>query len=206
MVMKQIDTQESPMKPISPILLLPVTIFSFLGGTLLGRGSRKNLSMLPPSKEGPLPGVPLLSWERFITIVAVAPKRTVTPRGRMGYFGLDARRLADVGFMTRPRKTTVGGETGVWTGEWRAPLTTEKFLGSAPAQYEAFRRSMMKMTPRVGAFVGCGIDGSRATLSGLLGVGHLAGEAGVESWVKNPDIRRRFKATTANFARTNGIF
>ena len=194
------------MKPISPILFLPVAIFSFLGGTLLGRGSRKNLSMLPPSKEGPLRGVPLLSWERFITIVAVAPKRTVTPRGRMGYFGLDARRLADVGFMTRPRKTSVDGETGVWTGEWKPPLSTEKFLGSTPAQYEAFKRSMRTMSPRVGAHVGCSVDGAKATLSGLLGVGHLAGEAGVESWVKNPDIRRRFKATTTNFTRTNGIF
>jgi len=194
------------MKPMSPLLFFPVAIFSFLGGALLGRGSRKNLSMLPPGKEGALRGVPLLSWERFITIVAVAPKKAVTPRGRMGYFGLDARRLADVGFMTRPRKTTVGGETGVWTGEWKKPLTAKKFLESAPAQYEAFRRSMRTMAPKVGAFVGTSIDGSRATLSGLLGVGHLAGEAGVESWVRDPDVRRRFKATTASFARTNGVF
>lgn len=193
------------MKTMSPIVLLPVSIFSFLGGAILGR-SRKNLSMLPPTKEGPLRGVPMLSWEKFITIMAISPKRTITPRGRMGAFGLDARRLADVGFMTRPRKTTVGGETGVWTGEWNSPLTTEKFLESTPAQYEAFRRSMRAMAPKVGRFIGYSVDGARATLSGLLGVGHLAGEAGVESWVRDPETRRRFKATTARFAQANNIF
>jgi hypothetical protein len=124
----------------------------------------------------------------------------------MGTFGLDARRLSDVGFMTKPKKTTIGSETGVWTGEWKAPLTSEKFLESTPAQYEAFKRSMKIMSPKVGAFIGSDIDGVKATLSGLLGVGHLAGEAGVESWVKSPEIRRKFKATTANFNRANHIF
>lgn len=193
------------MKDINPIALIPVSIFSFLGGAVLLR-SRKNLSMLPPEKQGPLPGVPIAAWTRFISIMAIVPKKTVTPRGRMGAFGLDARRLADVGFMEKPRKATVGGETGVWVGEWKAPLSTEKFLNSTPAQYEAFKRSMKIMAPKVGSFVGADIGGVKATLSGLLGVGHLAGEAGVESWVKNEDVRRKFKATTANFIKTNNIF
>ena len=139
------------LKPISPIALIPVGIFAFLGGAALGR-SRKGLSMIAP------------------------------------------------------RKATVGGEAGVWIGEWKRPLTTEKFLGSMPAQYVAFKRSMSRMAPRVSGFVGADVDGEKCSLSGLLGVGHLAGEAGVESWVKNPDVRSRFKSTTANFARTNGIF
>lgn len=193
------------MKAISPIALLPVGIFSFLGGAALGR-SRKGLSMLTPEKQGPLPGVPLVSWSRFITIMAVAPKKTVTPRGRMGTFGIDARRLADVGFMEKPRKASIGGETGVWTGDWKKPLSTETFLASTPAQYESFKRSMKLMAPSVGAFVGADIDGVKATLSGLLGVGHLAGEAGVKSWVSSPEIRKKFKNTTANFHRTNNVF
>jgi hypothetical protein len=65
---------------------------------------------------------------------------------------------------------------------------------------------MKLMAPKVGAFVGADIGGVKATLSGLLGVGHLAGEAGVESWVKSGDVRRKFKATTANFVKTNNIF
>lgn len=191
------------MKELSPIILLPVGVFSFLAGAAFGR-SRKELSMLKPSS--PLPGVPLIHWERFVTIMAVAPKRHVTPRHRFGAFGLDARRLSDVGFMEKPRKTTIGGEAGVWTGEWKKPLTTKKFLDSMPVQYLAFKRSVTKMIPKVTGLVGAKIDGKECTLSGLLGVGHLAGEAGVESWVKNPEMRNRFTATTQKFNQTNGIF
>jgi len=194
------------MKSISPLTLIPVGIFAFLGGAAFGR-SRKGLSMIGPKKGGsPIDGVPLLKWERFVTVMAVAPRRRVTPRYRIGTFGMDARRLADVGFMVAPRKATVGGETGVWIGEWKRPLTTDKFLGSMPAQYVAFKRSMIRMIPKVAGFVGADVEGTKCSLSGLLGVGHLAGEAGVESWVKSPDIRKRFKSTTSNFAKTNGIF
>ena len=193
------------MKPVNPLFLIPIGIFSFLGGAAFGR-SRKGLSMTKPGRDGPLPGIPIAHWERFITVMAIAPKRQVSPRYRLGTFGLDARRLADVGFMQSPRKVAVGGESGVWTGEWKRPLTTEKFLGSMPVQYTAFKRSMARMAPKVAGFVGTEIEGTKATLSGLLGVGHLAGEAGVKSWVEDPDVRKRFKATTANFARTNGIF
>lgn len=193
------------MKTVNSIILLPVAIFSFLGGAVLGR-SRKNLSMLKPDKGSPLTGVPLAAWSRFVTVMVMAPKRTVTPRGRMGSFGFDARRLADVGFMEKPRKATVGGETGVWTGDWKAPLSTEKFLDSTPAQYEAFSRSMRKMAPKIGSFIGRDVDGVKATLSGLLGVGHLSGETGVAGWVADADTRKKFKNTTANFAKTNGIF
>lgn len=191
------------MKPVNPLFFIPIGIFSFLGGAAFGR-SRKGLSMAKPGS--PISSIPLAHWERFVTVMVVAPKKKITPRYRLGSFGLDARRLADVGFMQSPRKVTVGSENGVWTGEWKRPLTTEKFLDSMPAQYTAFKRSMTRMTPKVAGFVGVEIDGTKATLSGLLGVGHLAGEAGVASWVRDPEVRKRFKATTANFARTNGIF
>ena len=193
------------MRTMNPLTLIPVGIFAFLGGAVFGR-SRRGLSMITPKKGSPIDGVPLVKWERVITVMAVAPRRRMTPRCRLGTFGMDARRLADVGFMVAPRKATVGGEAGVWIGEWKKPLTTDKFLGSMPAQYVAFKRSMSRMIPKVSGFVGADVDGTKCSLSGLLGVGHMAGEAGVESWVKDPDIRRRFKSTTANFARTNGIF
>ena len=193
------------MKDIHPIALIPVSIFAFLGGAWLGR-SRKGMSMLPASKQGPLGMIPLASWGRFVSIMAIAPRDRVTPRYRMGTFGMDTRRLADVGFMVEPHKATVGGETGVWIGKWKAPLTTDKFLGSMPAQYEAFKRSMSKMIPAVAGFVGRNVGGTKCSLSGLLGVGHLAGEMGVKGWVEDPSIRTKFKATTANFAKTNGIF
>jgi hypothetical protein len=187
------------------LALVPVSIFSFLGGLSIGK-SRKGLSMLPPEKRSPLPGVPLRSWERYITVMVVSPKNHVSPRGRLGYFGMDARRLADVGFMTRPRKATVGGETGVWTGNWVSPLTDEAFLGNAPVQYEAFARSMRGLAGKVAPLVGIKIDGRAATLSGLLAAGHLAGDAGVLTWVRDPSIRSKFRATTSNFEKANGLF
>ncbi len=121
-------------------------------------------------------------------------------------FGMDSRRLADVGFMRSPRKTTVGAETGVWTGEWVAPLTQEKFLASTGAQYEALSRSMRKMAPKMAAHVGRTVDGKKISLSGLLAVGHLAGEDGVASWVADPAVRQKFGQTTRNFERANGLF
>jgi hypothetical protein len=193
------------MRPISPLSLIPIGIFAFLGGTVFGR-SRKGLSMTVPKKGSPVDGVPLLKWERFVAVMAASPRQRITPRYRLGTFGMDARRLSDVGFMVAPRKAVVGGETGVWIGEWKQPLTTEKFLGSMPAQYVAFKRSMSRMIPKVSGFVGSDVDGTKCSLSGLLGVGHLAGEAGVKSWVESPVIRKRFKSTTAKFASTNGIF
>ena len=189
---------------MNPLIMIPIGIFAFLGGAVFGR-SRKGLSMTVPKKGSPIDGVPLLKWERFVTVMAVTPRQRVTPRYRLGTFGMDARRLSDVGFMVTPRKATVGGEAGVWIGEWKKPLTTDKFLGSMPAQYVAFKRSMIRMVPKVSGFVGADVDGTKCSLSGLLGVGHLAGEAGIESWVRSPDVRRRFRSTTANFARTNGI-
>jgi len=190
---------------MSPIFLLPVGLFGFLGGAAFCT-SRKGLSMLPPEHPSPLPGVPHLAWEKFVAVMVVSPKNAATPRGRLGMFGMDARRLSDVGFMSRPRKTSVGDETGVWTGEWRTPLTREKFLASSPAQYEAFARSMRRMVPKVSRMVGLPVSGSPCTLSGLLAAGHLAGEDGIASWVADPAVREKFKATTANFNRANGLF
>ncbi len=192
------------MREISPLTLLPVGAFAFLGGAALFT-NRKGLSMLPKS-DGPIEGVPIVCWQRFVAAMVVAPKNTVSSRGRTGMFGMDARRLCDVGFMDKAKKSTVAGETGVWVGEWKKPVTTEKFLASTPLQYEAFKRSMTRMAPKVQGLVGRTVDGTRATLSGLLGVGHLAGEEGARSWVEEPKIRARFAATTKNFHRCNGIF
>lgn len=162
--------------------------------------------MLPAERRSPLPGVPGRSWERFVSIMVVAPRANKTPRGRLGYFGLDARALADVGFMAGARKTAVGGVPGVWSGTWRPPLTEEGFLGSAAAQYEALCRSMRRLRPGVAPLVGTPVGTRRATLSGLLAAGHLAGLAGVRSWAADPAVREKFRATTANFERANGVF
>ena len=147
-----------------------------------------------------------MSWTRFVRTMARHPRSYDGPRGRMGAFGMDARRLADVGLCTAPKKATVGSETGVWTAAWKKPLSKEGYLRSLPVQYFGFKRSMQLMVPKVAGFVGADVDEKRCTLSGLLGVSHLAGQAGVASWVRDANVRKKFAKTTETFNLTNGIF
>jgi len=188
-----------------PALIIPVAIFSFLGGSVLGR-SRRGLSMLPDGRTSPFSMVPLAAWRKFVAVMVVRPKDAVGPRGRLGYFGLDARRLADVGFMRGAHKERVGDEVGTWVGEWVAPMSHEAFLANPEAQHAAFVRSTKLLVPRALPYVGATIDGKKATLSGLLAAGHLAGEEGLAGWATDPSVRKRFRATTANFERANGMF
>jgi hypothetical protein len=187
---------------LHPLLLVPLGLIGFLTGFSLGKG-RKGLNMLPQS---PLQGVSRHCWLRYTIIMARRPKNWQSPRGRLGMFDMDARRLADVKLMEAPHKTTIGRETGVWTGEWKRPLTQDAYLKSLPLQYASFKRSMVALTPKVSGFVGAVVDGKKCSLSGLLGVGHLAGDAGVESWVKDKAIREKFKKTTDAFNLVNGVF
>jgi hypothetical protein len=190
---------------MDPITFIPIAILSFLGGKALGR-PRRVLSMLPPEKTSPLFGVPTTAWHRFVTVMVVAPANSRTPRGRMGLFGMTPRHLADIGFMTRPRKTVVDGEPGVWTGDWASPLDVATFLGAVPVQYEAFSRSMRRAAEAARPHVGTVVDGVPATLSGLLAVGYSAGTKGIDDWVKNSGARARFAATTEAFRKANDIF
>jgi len=186
--------------------LLPIVLPLTLVGILTGAGlatSRRGLSMLPTS---PIRGVVLVRWLRFTSTMARHPLDYQSPGGRLGAFGLHTRRLADVGLAENPHKETVGDAVGVWTADWRQPLSSQGFLNSKPLQYEAFRRSMEDLAPRVAGHVGSVVDGKKCTLSGLLGVAHMAGSAGVSGWVADPRVRSKFGKTTDTFNLTNGIF
>ena len=108
--------------------------------------------------------------------------------------------------MTKAWKGKRGEEVGAWLGQWCQGLTEEKFLGNLPVQYAVFVRSMRAAAPKVSPLVGKVVDGKIATLSGLLGVSHVAGERGVEGFVTDPQVRTRFPSTVAVWTRTNGIF
>jgi len=162
--------------------------------------------MLPKSPQSPIPGVLVVQWLRFTRIMARHPKNYTSPRGRLGMFGASMRGLADVGFAKNPRKVIVGSETGVWDADFKAPLTKEKFLASNAAQYTAFGKSMTALLPHAFPHVGTKVDGEVCTLSGLLGVGHHAGAAGLASWVRDLSVRKKFKQTTDTFHLTNGVF
>lgn len=182
---------------LHPLLIIPAALVGFLAGRVTGKHK---------ASRAPLPGVPFAAWESFIAVMSVAPKSHVSKRYKLGTFQMDARKLKDVGVMKTAVKGVYGDEAGVWMGAWTPPLTESAFLGSIPLQYAAFVRSMRAAAPKVSGLVGAVADGVKCSLSGLLGVSHVAGEAGVESWVRDPEVRRRFKATTDTFKRTNAIF
>lgn len=183
-------------------VVLPVSLVSLLVGAGLATG-RRGLTML---KTSPVPGILIVKWVRFTSLMARHPKNYSSPRGHYGMFGTDMRSLVDVGFADDPCKIVVGAETGVWDAKFRAPLTKTKFLASGPAQYEAFRRKTVHLLPSAAPHVGSTVDGVKCTLSGLLGVGHYSGAAGIQSWVQSPTVRKKFEKTTAAFHLTNGVF
>lgn len=180
-----------------------LAIAAALGGFLIGR---KSTDPKKPSKAAMRASgwssVTLGQWEKFVAAIATSPKEHVGRKHRLGAFQMDARKLADVGAMTKAWK----GSDGSWTGEWSQGLTESSFLGSMPLQYAVFVRSMRAAAPKVSPLVGSKVDGKVATLSGLLGVSHAAGERGVASFVSDADVRKKFPATSEMFVRTNGIF
>jgi hypothetical protein len=193
------------MKHMNVLYLVPAGILGFLGGAAFAGPSRKGLSMKKPSPLGP--GIPLASWERFVAVMVVTPKgqpiakRQVSPKRKYGMFSMGPRRLQDIGLMSG----VVRGHDG-WTGQWKAPLTEDAFLGNLPLQYAAFSNSMKAMAPLVSGSVGVEVDGVRCSLSGLLGVAHMAGVEGCLGWTQSPQARRKFGETTAVFQHCNGIF
>ena len=183
-------------------IAIPVGIIAFLTGVgVAARGGSRG-----STQDSPVKGVVFVRWLRFTRTMARHPLSHEAPGGRMGAFGRHPRRLSDVGLVQAPHKVAVGGDVGVWTAAWRPPLSKELFLKSPPIQYEAFKRSVVDMVPKVSGFIGTDVNGVKCTLSGLLGVGHMAGVAGVEGWVKDPKVREKFRKTTEAFTLTNGIF
>jgi hypothetical protein len=185
--------------------MFPLVIGSALLGFAFGRltNARKKKEV---SASSPISGIAAEPWAAFVSSMAVADKHHVGRKGKLGAFQMDARRLADVGAMTRAWKGQRGPEVGAWMGEWVSGLTEEIFLGNLPVQYAVFSRSMRAAAPKVSPLVGKVVDGKVASLSGLLGVSHVAGERGVEGFVRDAAVRARFPSTATVFSRTNGIF
>lgn len=187
--------------------MLPIAIGSALLGFVVGRISKADRARAAATAgRSPISGIDIAGWEELVAKMAVADKRHVGKKGKLGAFQMDARRLADVGAMTKAWKGQRGTEQGAWVGQWRQGLTEAAFLGSMPLQYAVFVRSMRAAAPKVSPLVGIAVDGKVATLSGLLGVSHVAGERGVEGFVRDPVVRTRFPSTAEVFSRTNGIF
>lgn len=150
-------------------------------------------------------------WTRFVKCVMGNDPRAITDSFALGLFGFGARRLVDLKVMKDPRQTQYGGRS-VWAGTWIAPLTMQKFLADRALQYQLFFVSMrdyahrITNTPAARALIGQELEGHQISLSGMLGVMHVAGWSGGLKWFASPGDRARFPATTAAFLKCNGIF
>jgi hypothetical protein len=172
--------------------------------------------------KSPFPSVPDPAWNEFVHSMRGQDPKRVTPAGALGLFGFSPRRLADLGLMVNLRKARVATADGktrtIITGDFKPPLTRERFLADAKLQYETFVRHVGALAKVIGpkyaaviapspAVPRAQIDGKPITLSGLIAVGHMAGLAGLDSWLRaTPEVRARYGSTLARFRAATGKF
>jgi hypothetical protein len=141
----------------------------------------------------PLPGVSPASWVAFVRRMVVQPPGAVGPKGQIGLFGFQPRRLAELGVTDDPIV--------------RAALRSSK-----RAQCLAFGRCIadlggkVKSDPVLTAALGRELAGARVTLSGLCALAHVAGLTGARKWVSSEGDREKYQQTTTIYKRTTGIF
>lgn len=188
------------------------------GGRTVDGGGRP-LAMLQPAAaplalvsdpprflKSELEGATDAQWTEFVLAMKTQDPGAVSASNELGMFALKARRLADLGLLTNLTNARSPMGRMVWVGQWKAPLTQEKFLGSPKAQYAAFCTSMKRYIAGLkDGSVQMPDDGlpEDLTLSGVLAVLHRCGPSGLRTW---NDVDDRFPATVALVERTNGIF
>lgn len=178
------------------LILISASVVSFI------LGARTTLN----AKEATSPTNNQRLWLAFVRRMISASTNTVSSGYKLGAWQIGARRLVDLGLMEKPRKTVYGEKDGVWLAGWKHPFSEGSFLRNQKLQYKTFEKSMKKFAPIVKPFVGTTVNGKTCTLSGLLGVAHMAGEGGVKTWVDSEKVRKRFSATSDMFNKVNGMF
>jgi hypothetical protein len=149
-------------------------------------------------------------WKRFARKLATQGVGEISDSGRMGIFGIGARRLKDLGLMTDVKKVKLEDKS-VYMGTFVPPMSMERFLCSPKPQYNVFRKSMLDYHKAIvdsglSKLIGKEIGIEALTMSGLLGLASQAGIKGAKSWLEKPQERERFPHTTQTFLETNGIF
>lgn len=153
----------------------------------------------------PLSDVNDEAWARFVDLFKGKDVGEISPSAHLGLFNIGFRRLGELGLATNVRRVTLRGKQ-VWGGELKAPMTLKRFLADAAIQYRVFVKDMEDRAALVADHVGDDIDGTTATLSGLLAVAKIAGTNGFKSWASDPAERAKFSNTTAAFRAANGVF
>lgn len=179
----------------------------FALGATISSQSRK--SKAAPSE--PLISVPRPVFARFVALMACSPSGFKSVSGKLGAFQFSPKRLQDLGLVAETSRTALPAPSSsspspIWIATWRPPFSEDLFLSSPKVQYAAFVKSCRKYLPTAMAHKAKNIDGKISTLSGILGVLHVAGESGFASWFSDPKVRKRFTNTTSTFNNTNGVF
>ncbi|MDX2023242.1 MAG: hypothetical protein SF187_23615 [Deltaproteobacteria bacterium] len=147
------------------------------------------------------------AWTNFVRLLVQSDPHARSSRGRLGRFDIHLRRLEEIGWVTGVRFN----EEGVAQAKWVPPMSEERFLADAWAQYRALVATL-KLCRR--QLVGCGVDAatgapvkdSGPTLSGVLAVAHRLGAEGAVKWLRSPLERARQPVATALFRSANGLF
>ena len=153
-------------------------------------------------KGSPLPGAtPAQFWD-FFRRMRRFPLGDVVKGPKEDYFGsfhLGTRTLGDLGVMTVHR-----APDGRYVGSWKVT----DFLTSAKSQYLAWLKLAQEyravIVGRHGSVIGTTVDGTRLSLSGLLGLAMSGGLATLAKWLESPADRK--PETTALLRRYNGVF
>jgi len=155
----------------------------------------------------PLPEASARAWTRFVELIAGNNAfSSVSSRGDLGLFQFSLRRLADLGFVTNPRKDG----SGRWTADWIAPYSQAQFLSDGKLQYQTFVRATLAdreaILARHNDAIGRVLAHKVATLSGLLAAARQAGLRGLAAWLASGADRVKFPQTTTAYLRANGLY
>jgi hypothetical protein len=157
----------------------------------------------------PFPGIGDEAWTRYVHAMAIGRPGTITADGRVGIFGMELRRLEDLGYVQNVRKVERDGEVS-FEMEWIEPYSLDGFLRDGALQYKAFARSTADHRATIlgqyRAAIGQVVSGQVATLSGLLGVTHQAGLGGLAMWLSGQGDPITQTHLTSAFVRTTGTF
>lgn len=155
-------------------------------------------------------------WRRFVKRLSVQDFEEISDSGKIGRFGIGARRLQVLGLMSDVKLTETqlpdnDGAISMYMGKFVSPLSLKRFLSNPPVQYNVFKTSMTEYRDAIvkggmGKLIGKNIGGEILTMSGLIGLASQAGIKGAKSWIAKPQERERFPHTTQTFLETNGIF
>lgn len=163
------------------------------------------------SYKSPFPGVADVAWSTFVHAIRGADPKAITPAYFLGMFGFGMRRLVDLGLATNPHRGDFKGKQ-VWLADWIPSLQPgpDKFLSDPDLQYRTFAKSMLAYGKQIARempeAVGSTLDGQTVTLSGLLAVAKQAGFDGLKTWAASEEARTRYRTTTEQFEKLNGVF